>query len=243
MEDFSPISRLEILVKNINGQNPDHTVKGVLAGSFEIDRSNATDFYDYVLEYLRLVDTVETVLKVLISDFDSNDHYKRTFLSLKKIGFYVESKTPWKDLRLVDDSVYMLLGLGKNYYKDFNEKIENKVGDEYLVALKESLETLFDSIMNSDLPRSIRLSMCADVVNMKKSLVFYAYRGAGGIAESMSSLSGRMILHKNDINNHDSNDVLDSFKNVYNSYYALVQQANTAYQFIENIGKLVIGEK
>lgn len=243
MEDFSPISRLEIIINKIKEQNSAQSVKVVLSHSFEVSRSNSNELYDHVFEYLRLVDIVEATFKALIPDFDNNEIYQKAFYSLKKVAFFIESQKPFKDLRLIDDSVGMLLGVGKNYYRDFNSRIESRVGGDCFEELRESLEEFFNSLMSSSLPRPLRLRLMTDVINMKKAMLFYLYRGADGVEETMSSLSGRMLLNKKDMAQYDDGSVGESFKFVYDKYFSFVTQANASYQFIENIGNYFLGDK
>lgn len=240
MEDFSPIARLERIVLEARTMDVNAASKAVWGKIFGYKPSDRLEAVEHGLEYLRLVEHVDLYLGVVIPNYSEGETNKKSMLSLKEIGFTFTSTTPWGSvLPLFDNSVLVLLEVGKALYNANYNEVELKVSDECINDLKDSLDKLFQEVFYSNLSRTLKLKLCSDISQMIKSVRFYELRGADGLQESMATLTGRYAFNSKELSKNEAADVRIKFGEVFNKFITVINHANTLCKFVENVPDFV----
>lgn len=238
MEDFSPIARLNRIINEASKCNAGASTKSVWAKVIGHDANDELDIYENSIEFYNLVKYVEDTLGVLVSDQTARDLYHKEFVKIKSLAFTFLSGSSWNSYqRNTTGSVAFALNMGKAQYDSLVDKKEKKVGDSYLLELKETSEDLFNSIMYSDLPRDLRLKLCSDVTRIKKSIARYELHGLDGIEEAISTLGGRVGLHPTELDKKKCVDFHSKLNAAFLAYIELAKAANSTAALIENISK------
>ncbi|SES32879.1 hypothetical protein SAMN04487958_114102 [Vreelandella subterranea] len=235
MEDFSPIARLEAIILKANSMDGTAATKKVWGKVFNYNTQDRLSVADYAFEYLRLVERVEVYLSVVVKNYATSEINKSSMISLKELVFTFTSSSQWNAHNSkINDSVLVLLEMGKALYHANYPESEAKIENEYIEELRESLDALFQSVFNSDLSRELRLKLSADIVQMMNSLKFYEVRGSDGLQESMSMLVGRYAFNSAELKKDEAEDVRNKFNNVFSKFFAAMSHANTLHQFLDN---------
>lgn len=240
MEDFSPIARLNRIVNEANECNANASAKSVWAKVIGYDPNDEVELYENSVEFYNLVKYVEDTLGVLVQDQVTRDLYEKELVKIKSLAFTFLSTSQWNTFKKnTTGSVSLALNMGKALYDSLVDHKEKRAGDEYLLKLKEAAEELFNSIMNSDLPRDLRLKLCGDAIRIKKGIARYELHGLDGIEEAVSTLGGRVGLHTTELDKNKFNDFHSKLNNMLHAYVEVAKAANATTALIENMSKFV----
>lgn len=241
MEDFSPIARLNRIISEASKCSSGSTTKLVWAKVIGHDANDEVEVYESSIEFYNLVKYVENTLGVLVSDQAMRDLYEKEFLKIKSLAFTFTSGKPWNNYQEnITGSVSFALDMGKAQYDSLVDQKEERVGDEYLLKLKETAEELFDSIMNSDLPRDLRLKLCGDAIRIKKAIARYELHGLDGVEEAVSTLGGRVGLHSIELDKNKFSDFHSKLNATLSAYVDFAKAANITTTLIDNMGKFAM---
>lgn len=238
MEDFSPIARLTRIVTEASECNTGASTRKVWAKVVGFDSENKVEVYESSVEFFNLVCYVEDTLGILVADEVTRELYERELVKIKSLAFTFLSDNAWNSYQKnTVGSVSLALNMGRALYSSMVEHKEKKVADEYLESLKEAAEQLFNSIMNSDLPRDLRLKLCGDAVNIKKGIARYELHGLDGIEDAVSTLGGRVGLHTTELDKSKFSDFHTKLNDMFHAYIKVAEAANVTTALIENMGK------
>lgn len=238
MEDFSPIARLNRIISEASKCSSGSTTKSVWAKVIGHDVNDEIEVYESSIEFYNLVKYAEDTLGVLVRDQATRDLYEKEFVKVKSLAFTFTSGNSWNSYqRNTTGSVSFALNMGKAQYDSLVDQKEKRVGDEYLLKLKETAEELFDSIMNSDLPRDLRLKLCGDAIRIKKAIARYELHGLDGVEEAVSTLGGRVGLHSTELDKKKFSDFHSKLNATLKAYVEFAKAANITTTLIENVGK------
>lgn len=240
MEDFSPIARLERIVKAAKSQSNDLSAKKVWSQVFKYSTNDNASVVDFGIEYLRLVEHVDVYFHVVVHNYEGSETNSSSMIALKELGFSFASGATWNNFSSkIDASVLVLLEMGKALYNSYYPQPEIKLSDDQVDELKASLEDLFDTVFNSSLSRELRLKLCADIVQMKNAISFYEMRGADGLQEGVATMTGRYAFNANELNREEATDVREKFGDFFQKLFSAMSHANTLHQFIGNAPEVV----
>lgn len=238
MEDFSPIARLNRIVTDASKIDGTTQTKKVWAKVIGYNLRSEVEIYENSVEFYNLVQFVQDTLGVLVSDQATKELYEKEFVKVKSLAFTFLTQNQWTQYqRNTTGSVSLALSMGKALYDSLVDHKEKRVGDEYLSQLKEAAEKLFDSIMNSDLPRDLRLKLCGDAISIKKSIARYELHGLNGIEDAVSTLGGRVGLHTSELDKSKFGDFHEKLNGMLHAYIKVAEAANVTTALIENMGK------
>lgn len=236
MEDFSPIARLERIVKAAKSKEDGLTAKKVWAQVFKYSSSDNSSVVDFGIEYLRLVEHVDIYFHVVVPDYEGSETNSNSMIALKELGFSFASGASWNNFSSkIDGSVLVLLEMGKALYNSYYPESEVKLSDDQVEELKTSLNELFDTVFHSGLSRELRLKLCSDIIQMKNAISFYEMRGADGLQEGLATLTGRYAFNKNELNKNEAADVREKFGDFFQKLFSAMSHTNTLHQFIESV--------
>ncbi|WP_447528120.1 hypothetical protein [Vreelandella sp. TE19] len=240
MEDFSPFARLVRIVSEASRCSESMPTNRVWAQVIGHDYTDTIEVYENSLDFYNLIKYNENIISILVNDQATKDLYEKEFKTLKSLPPTFLSGNSWNaNKRSTVGSVKFALDMGKALYDSSVEKKEIKVDDEYLSSLKDAAEKLLDSIMNSDLPRELRLKLCDDVIKIKKSISRYELHGLDGIEEAVSTLGGRVGLHPDELDKSKCSDFHSKLNKTFLAYMELAKAANSTSALITNITKFV----
>lgn len=238
MEDFSPIARLNRIVNEASAASGNASAKKVWASIIGYDVNNEVEIYEHSVEFYNLVQFVQDTLSVLVSDQVTQELYEKELLKVKSLAFTFLTQSQWSGYqRNTTGSVSLALNMGKALYDNLVDHKEKRVGEEYLSKLKIAAEQLFDSIMNSDLPRDLKLKLCGDAINIKKGIARYELHGLNGIEDAVSTLGGRVGLHTTELDKSRYGDFHTKLNDMLHAYIKVAEAANVTTALIENMGK------
>ncbi|MGP5562759.1 hypothetical protein [Vreelandella alkaliphila] len=238
MEDFSPIARLNRIITDAKECNRNAPTNQIWAKVLDFNHADKVEIYEYSVEFYNLVEYVEDTLGVLVKDQVTRDLYEKEFLKLKSLAFTFLLNEKWHTYHVkIDEGVLLALSMGKALYNSLVDQSEKRAGDEYLLKLRETSEELFDNIMNSDLPRDLRLKLCGDVIRVKKAIARYELHGLDGVEEAVSTLGGRVGLHVNELDKEKFSGFYTKLNATLVAYVELAKAANNTTSLIENMSK------
>lgn len=238
MEDFSPIARLNRIISEASKCSSGSTTKLVWAKVIGHDDKDEVEIYESSIEFYNLVKYVENTLGVLVNDQAMQALYEKEFVKIRSLAFTFTSGKPWGNYQEnTSGSVSFALDMCKAQYDSLVDQKEKKVGDEYLLKLKGTAEELFGSIMNSDLPRDLKLKLCGDAIRIKKAIARYELHGLDGVEEAVSTLGGRVGLHSNELDKQKFGDFHTKLNATLQAYVQVAKVANVTTTLIENMNK------
>lgn len=214
----NPAGRLYDILELARRQNPKQPARKAWAVVFEVEPNDTGSLLQMLADLLKLVHETKTAIQRL-DDVDQELHL-RPFRTIEGLLSNINLEASWEhwQSRIDANTLY-----GLQFSADKLSRVSGftQVDSDELVELRATVDALFNSVTDSQLPDELKALLLRNLESIRLSLVAYRVRGIEGIREEIERALGSVLLHKDEIQKSSARD-----RSLWESFFNLVTRLN-----------------
>lgn len=239
MGRFNSASRLYEILKKADEYPPATQTSEVWSNVLGFDRNNKMEAFQCAVEFDALIKKVHADAASCAED-DAVELYTGALSSLVKLPPAVSAGGNWSGGKsIIDNGVLVSLKFCEELIAK-SELAEMKLSEPQLDEFNSKVESLFDSVFYSSLPRPVKLSLIDKINDIKISIRRYHIRGVSGLENEVSAVIGSSCLHSKDLKAEPSwSDVQVKLNAVYGDFINLAHSVNIKFDLLSNMSDFI----